>query len=172
MKKVLGTGGRSTTYRATLLRPKGKREVVAVKVPRHERKKSVLREAKTLMQLNGAGGAPKLIGLTVMEGKTSLVMEKLNGMAMNKFVHRCESLLHFMRMTDKIDDALRSIHQAGYAHRNIKFKNIIFDITNDDTVHLIGVGHSAKITDFVQEKDFKAYDRLLERIYFTSVRKR
>lgn len=84
--KLIGSGISASVYRSILSPTSGGPPVqVAVKVP--EREESAVREAKVLLKLDGAGGAPCLVGLT-KEAPRSLVMEWITGVT---FVDLIES---------------------------------------------------------------------------------
>lgn len=156
----LGEGGCGKTYKG-LLTLNGTDHLVAIKVPRYDGDMPDGKEAKILQELDGAGGAPRLYGIT-REDPVSLVMELCPGVTL---AHYFMKYGYQNNIVKKTKHAVHDFHRKGYAHRDLNLYNIMVDPDDNNKIHIIDAGSARKLTEensFLKKKDFKAFYRFLK----------
>lgn len=139
--EFLGEGSYGKTYGGVVGLPGCPEVNVAIKIL-HYRTQSLIKEAQVLKDLDGAGGVPRLIGLTE-EDPQALLMEFCPGVSLEDFLEDC-SPTECRKVLDKLEKALESFHDKGYAHLDLHTNNVIVDPSAENTVHIIDVGLSQK----------------------------
>lgn len=82
----------------------------------------LLREARVLVELNGAGGVPRLLGVCLTP--PALVQEFV-GETYDKFLALC-SIEGFLRSLIRLIHLLGEVHAVGFIHNDLKMNNITF----------------------------------------------
>ena len=82
----------------------------------------LLREARVLVELNGAGGVPRLLG--VCQTPPVLVQEFV-GKTYDKYLVMC-SIEGFLRSLISLAHLLGEVHAMGFVHNDLKTNNITF----------------------------------------------
>lgn len=153
----LGSGLWATTYKGTFI-PDGRTVAIKVLDPVTLESKMLPvqvchlstitecaeHEAYVLWALNGAGGAPRLLGVTQDEPK-AIVMEFVSGMVFQKYAETCGPDM-FKKLVKKVKGAVTTIHKTGYVHGDLHLDNVIIDVKNHHKVHIIDVGLATKPT--------------------------
>lgn len=150
----LGRGYHGQVFRCRVKNPGETVCEAAIKIPRkndHIGRARLIREAKILLALNGAGGIPRLIGVIRKEDPCGLVMEFVPGMDFCDFIRRY-SQKKINCALENIRDAIKALHSAGYAHTDIHYGNIRVDVANNLQIHMIDAGNARKMTDNNKER--------------------
>ncbi|KAK8376744.1 hypothetical protein O3P69_009987 [Scylla paramamosain] len=82
----------------------------------------VLTEASMLLQLRGAGGAPRLLG--VCQSPPALVQEFV-GHTYDRYLSVC-SVKEFLASLEGVCHCLQEVHDKGVVHNDLKWNNITF----------------------------------------------
>lgn len=151
---LLGAGGTSKVY----LAENSDGEQVAVKVLHDalaaspEVRKLLQREARTLQRVKGPGVA-KLLDYHVSEKMTFLVMDYVEGETLDALVGAkpLKGLL-LANTIDGIIDALKSIHDAGVVHQDLKPSNVVLG-PNGITVLDFGLSAIEEASNLTRPKD-------------------
>ncbi|XP_042238018.1 maternal embryonic leucine zipper kinase-like [Homarus americanus] len=107
---------------------------------------SLMSEAMALHELNGAGGAPILYGVT-SEDPQGLVMEYCPGLTLDHFL-TSRTKRSCQKVYGAIQKALIKFHARGYAHMDIHPGNIVIDDSSRPfKVHIIDLGSAARLTN-------------------------
>lgn len=150
-EKNLGYGIMANAFSGTLHREGLPDKAVAIKVPhRPFQVVCLLEEARILWQVNGAGGTPKLIGITE-DVPTAMVMEYIPGMVLKEYAATCTPE-EFRSVYPQVRLALEELHTTGYSHGDPHLKNIIVDVENNNAIHLIDLGLATELTEENREK--------------------
>ncbi len=141
LRAVIGRGGMGQVFEAWDRRL---RRGVAIKVPwPHVRVESVITEAQALASVRHKG-VLTVYAVGVHEDVPYVVMERLHGTSLYRHMHsRRESRRGFdagevTRLMLAIADALRAVHLAGIAHRDVKPENVM--LAPDGRVVLMDFG--------------------------------
>ncbi|KAK8399446.1 hypothetical protein O3P69_003497 [Scylla paramamosain] len=103
---------------------------------------SLLREARVLVDLNGAGGVPRLLALCL--APLAMVQEFL-GHTYDYYLGGC-SVEQFLKSLINICHRLEEVHAKGYVHNDIKFNNITFiGTTSEPEFHIIDFGMACHV---------------------------
>jgi len=151
---LIGAGGTSRVY----LAENSDGEQVAVKVLHEalaaspEVRKLLQREARTLQRVTGPGVA-KLLDYHVSEKVTFLVMDYVEGETLDALVGAkpLKGLL-LANTIDGIIDALKSIHDAGVVHQDLKPSNVVLG-PNGITVLDFGLSAIEEASNLTRPKD-------------------
>ena len=102
----------------------------------------LLREAHFLVQMNGAGGVPRL--LAVCQTPPVLVQEFV-GQTYEKYLYAC-SVGGFLNSLISLSQRLGEIHAKGIVHNDLKVNNITFTGTVSEPVfHIIDFGLACRV---------------------------
>lgn len=141
LRSVIGRGGMGQVFEAWDRRL---RRGVAIKVPwSHVRADTVVAEAQALASVRHRG-VLAVYALGVHEDVPYVVMERLHGTSLYRHMHsRRESRRGFdasevTRLMLALADALRAVHLAGIAHRDVKPENVM--LAPDGRVVLMDFG--------------------------------
>lgn len=151
---LIGAGGTSKVY----LAENSNGEQVAVKLLHDalaaspEVRKLLLREARTLQRVKGPGVA-KLLDFHVSEEVTFLVIDYVEGETLDALVEAkpIKGLL-LANTIDGIIDALKSIHDAGVVHQDLKPSNVVLG-PNGITVLDFGLSVIEEASNLTRPKD-------------------
>lgn len=164
-EKLLGEGCSGKTYKGIFKKLDFTEMPVSIKMPKGDA--CFIKEGATLHELDKAGGAPQLIGMT-REEPVSLVMSYIPGLELHRFLPTC-SEHHAEILVSKIKEAVKAFHDKGFVHGDLHSSNIIINNTNgENTVHLIDVGLAAKISKaswLAVSQDFCDLESLIKNIY-------
>jgi serine/threonine-protein kinase len=141
LRQVIGRGGMGQVFDAWDHRL---RRAVAIKAPWPEtRSESVIREAQALASIRHRG-VLAVFALGEHAGAPYVVMERLHGTSLHRhMLSRRESGRGFdveevVRLLIALADALRAVHAAGIAHRDVKPENVM--LAPDGRVVLLDFG--------------------------------
>ncbi|XP_071551241.1 uncharacterized protein [Panulirus ornatus] len=134
--KTLGSGCYGTVKEAILKRSDG--SVVTVAVKEYHSVNDVT-EVQSLWELDGAGGVPKLYGVTSTT-PMALVMELVPGERLSKF--KPQNLGQCLKAFIATCAAVEEIHEAGYVHCDLHSDNILISSRDDGGIisRIIDVG--------------------------------
>ena len=150
--RLLGVGGFGCVRQ---LQYEGRQAIVKLLL-RADDLASLLREARVLAELSGAGGAPRL--LAVCRSPPALVQQFL-GHTYDYYLGGC-SVEQFLKSLIDICQRLEEVHQAGYVHNDIKFNNITFTGTiSEPHFHIIDFGLACHVGDIMFERASDLTDR-------------
>ncbi|XP_064087328.1 probable serine/threonine-protein kinase DDB_G0267514 [Macrobrachium nipponense] len=118
----LGSGAYGTAYKVL---HKGKPAVLKVAIEDLWQVRAAFRnEAKTLQELQGAGGAPMLLG--TCSKPTAILMDYCCGQEFYSFIYDSKTLPSLaLRALPDIARRLQEIHLAGYIHADLKTDNVM-----------------------------------------------
>lgn len=103
--------------------------------------RELLWEARLMLELDGAGGAPRVLALC--PAPPMLLMEFV-GDKYNKYITGC-SVGGFLDSVISISECLAELHAAGIIHNDLKADNVTFSGTLDRPVfHIIDYGLSCR----------------------------
>jgi serine/threonine protein kinase len=122
--KLIGRGIFGEVYLASS-RPSN--EVVALKIFRKNRIADGEKETTALLQLPRDECFPQVIDAFIANSQYCLAMTFFDGYSLSEVLHLQFQPLFFEIMIPQMLRALRVLHSAGLAHRDIKLENIIFD---------------------------------------------
>ncbi|XP_069167512.1 serine/threonine-protein kinase ULK2-like [Procambarus clarkii] len=138
--KILDNGANATVFKGSLLY-KGCSIKVAIKVPYFPDINKIENEAKVLHEVQGAGGAPILFGIT-REEPYSLVMTYCPGHTLGHYLlnHSTDDCLHaFVNLYTAVEE----LHSRGFSHNDLHSNNIILHKNSSDVkIHIIDMGHA------------------------------
>lgn len=106
----------------------------------------IVDEATTLLEVDGAGGTPRLVGLA-KDGPRAVVMDYVPGRLLRDYLKSCPTKTHRNRVLDEVMKAVRSIRDKGFVHRDLNSNHIIVDTSNNSKIQIIDVGLARKVTD-------------------------
>ncbi|XP_063865339.1 probable serine/threonine-protein kinase kinX [Scylla paramamosain] len=110
----------------------------------------VLKEATFLLQLGGAGGAPRLLG--VCQAPPALVQEFV-GQTYDTYLEVC-SVKGFLESLQAVCQCLEEVHAKGIVHNDLKWNNITFSgSVNAPRFHIIDFGWASSSGSVVVEKE-------------------
>ncbi len=116
----------------------------------------LLKEARVLAELDGAGGVPRL--LAVCQTPPALVQEFL-GQTYNKYLVKCSVRL-FLRSLDGICHQLRQVHAKGFVHNDLKMNNITFTgAVGNPEFHIIDFGVACRVGEALVEEPLDLTER-------------
>lgn len=103
----------------------------------------LLREARVLLELDGVGGAPRVLALCT--DPPAIVLEFV-GDTFREFVSECRSVSLLIDTLAKVCDRVHEIHNQGLVHCDLKANNITVsgELHNPD-VHIIDFGLATPI---------------------------
>lgn len=157
--KTLDQGSFGHTSTASLLHD-GRSLPVVIKQLQKPSLKDLVNEAKVLQDVNTAGGAPLLYGISQVKQENTfvLVMSFCPGQTLYQYLEN-RSVTEYIRLFIKTCKAVDEFHGRGYAHRDLHFNNIIVEETvSDIIVHLIDVGLAKPLTGKLHEDSSVKYD--------------
>lgn len=103
--------------------------------------RELLREARFMLELDGAGGAPRVLALC--SSPPMLLMEFV-GDRYSKYITAC-SVGGFLDSVISISECLAELHAAGVVHNDLKADNVTFSGSLDHPVfHIIDYGLSCR----------------------------
>lgn len=111
------------------------------------RKKRFLAEARTMAKFGNHRNIPNVFESFEENGTAYIVMELLNGMALNEYLQQNGNTVDkdfAVRIATEVGKALISLHEAGIIHRDVAPDNIF--ICEDMRVLLLDLG-AAKLAD-------------------------
>lgn len=131
-----------------------------------------IQEAKTLQVLDGAGGAPRLIGF-VEENPCAIVMELCPGVNLSHYAQNNPKQKCMFVLT-KVEELLKEIHSAGYSHGDIYADNVlVHEEKNNIKMHLVDVGRATQLTQENKtkliERDFQLLEKLKSYYRMTTI---
>ena len=136
--RYLGCGANGSV---TLIQYQGS-EAVVKHLFEDDALREVLFEARCMVELNGAGGAPRLKAVCLTPA--ALVMDYV-GKTYDKYVVKC-SLDDFLNSLISISERLGEVHAKGIIHNDLKAYKITFTGTiSDPTFHIIDFGWASNI---------------------------
>ena len=98
----------------------------------------LLREARVLLELDGAGGAPKV--LAVCTEPPAIVLEFV-GETLREFLSECRNVSLLLDTLAKVCDCVHEIHNNGFIHCDLKANNItVSGEPHNPNVHIIDFG--------------------------------
>ncbi|KAK8375336.1 hypothetical protein O3P69_008301 [Scylla paramamosain] len=110
----------------------------------------VLKEATFLLQLGGAGGAPRLLG--VCQAPPALVQEFV-GQTYDTYLEVC-SVKGFLESLQAVCQCLEEVHAKGIVHNDLKWNNITFSgSVNAPRFHIIDFGWASSSGSVVVERE-------------------
>lgn len=151
ISRKIGSGGMGVVYEAedTVL---GRRVAIKTLKGVNEHKARLLREARAISKITHPNIATIYDYGETDEGLPFIVMELVEGEALNEYLERRgNSLFEIVGIIIKIADALAAAHKIGIIHRDIKPSNII--IGDDGNVKVLDFGLSRQL-----EGDFEGGD--------------
>nr|XP_045588032.1 serine/threonine-protein kinase CBK1-like [Procambarus clarkii] len=157
---VLGNGAQGLTYTGTLTQGSTCTPVV-IKQLHFPNNGNILNEAKVLLDIKGAGGAPLLFGNT-QEKTFRLVMSNCPGDTLQSYLnnntpHDC------LQAFIKLCAAVEEIHKKGYVHQDLHTENIIVEETSSNfIIHIIDMGYAKIITKGFFDEAKSDYKKLLD----------
>lgn len=147
----LGAGAYGTVYKITY-----KGVIACKKEGKYPNLKgNFAKEAQCLMQLDGAGGASKL--LAIASDCPLFIMSYVGGFTLHSIQHKLDtsSLISVYQL---LTQKLREVHQAGLVHCDLKESNILVELEQNFSVQdisIIDFGHGRAIGDTLQIKNTK-----------------
>lgn len=147
----MGEGGFSTTWRAE---DRETGEVVALKLARRDHpamRARFDREARALAGIDGRG-APRLVARGEVEGRAFLAMQLVGGETLALRMARRAKLDVREGIEDalRLLDALALVHDAGFAHGDLKAENVL---DGDGGVTLVDFGQARVLADGGGDRD-------------------
>ncbi len=116
----------------------------------------LLREARVLVNVNGAGGVPRL--LAVCQTPPALLQEFL-GQTYDYYLDECSVEL-FLKSLISICQRMEEVHAKGYVHNDIKYNNITFTgAVSDPDLHIIDFGLACHIGEILYKRPFDLTER-------------
>lgn len=88
---------------------------------------------------------PKLLDITREENSVTIIMEKVNGITMKKFLKEKHTPIIVKNLITSLIDAVLSFHKAGYLHGDLHEGNII--IKEDLSIVLIDFDTTIEYSD-------------------------
>lgn len=139
MKTRLGRGAYGEAWASLLKQDDGSTtKVVVKKLFDDVYLKEAVKEAKALLKVDGAGGAPKLYG--IIYDPLAIVMSRCPGVTFAKFIGK-KSVEDCFKAYRAAIKALKDFHQTDFAHNDITESNIMIRKQGQDYVaHLIDLG--------------------------------
>ena len=114
----------------------------------------LLREARFMVELDGAGGVPRVLAVCLSKAAT---VQEFVGKTYDKFLHKC-SVSDLLDSLVSISRCLGEMHDKGIVHNDLKMDNITFSGgVREPLFHLIDLGWSCRVgrvaCDFTAEDD-------------------
>ncbi|KAK7081402.1 hypothetical protein SK128_017245, partial [Halocaridina rubra] len=106
-----------------------------------------IREARIMKYLDGAGGAPKLLGIT----KSNLVCTSAGDIGMDYIFTKMTEEYHLLYFVYEVAKQVEMLHSKNIIHCDLKLDNIIFD-TEENEVNIIDFGLSCMLGEQVFKK--------------------
>ncbi|XP_042226757.1 serine/threonine-protein kinase shk2-like [Homarus americanus] len=153
-KNVQGELGRGAEGTAYLVNSGEQNCVAKIGLPEHD-EDYLLDEADMLVELDGAGGAPKLLALC-KERRAGILMSFCGSQTFRSFVAERPPLNACLFVLCLIGKGLEEIHKKDILHNDVKADNIIVETVGDGpedfVIHFIDFGSAAKFGSEVYEE--------------------
>jgi serine/threonine protein kinase len=150
LSNLLGSGGWSAVYKATLLTEPSR--WVAVKIPHavlleQQDIARFRREARALSSLRHRNSV-ELLDYGLCDGRPYLVLELAPGTTLEE-VQACQTLTidAVLAIYEQLCDVLGEAHQIGFIHRDLKPPNVIVKDIRDLHVKLIDFGATKSVSE-------------------------
>ena len=114
------------------------------------RKSRFLAEARTMAKFGNHKSIPNVFEVFDANGSAYIVMELLEGMALNSYIHQCPDkrvdMDFAISIINEIGKALISLHEQGIIHRDVAPDNIYICSSETIKIKLLDLG-SARLAD-------------------------
>ncbi|XP_063868174.1 tyrosine-protein kinase Yes-like [Scylla paramamosain] len=103
----------------------------------------LLREARVLLQLAGAGGAPRVLAMCT---EPPAILLEFVGATFREFLSECSDVAVLLDSLAKVCDQVHEIHENGFIHCDLKANNItVSGEWHNPDVHIIDFGLATPI---------------------------
>jgi len=102
----------------------------------------LMREARFMAELGGAGGVPRILAVCV---NPAAIVQEFVGETYDKFLHRC-SVDGLLDSLVSVSRRLGEMHDGGVVHNDLKIDNITFSgSVGKPTYHIIDLGWACRV---------------------------